>query len=327
MRYVLRKLGFYAVAAWLAITLNFLLPRLIPGDPVEQLIARMSQGGAVAPGEADSLRQLLGLGRGNGLQQYVEYLHQLVTLRFGTSITYFPLPVTKVIGQEIYWTVILVGVALLLSVVVGLALGAVAGWRRGTWLDTSVPTTMLFSAMPYFWVALLLGYVFAQRLHLFPLSGGYDPALIPGWHGAFIATALRHAILPALTIVISSVGTWMFGMRNMMVSTLAEDYVVAAQAKGLRPRTVLWGYAARNAVIPSVSGFAISLGFVVSGALAMEIVFSYPGIGYNLLTAVQNDDFPLMQGIFLVITMAVLAANLLVDLLHGFIDPRTRAST
>ncbi|HEY3610685.1 MAG TPA: ABC transporter permease [Pseudonocardiaceae bacterium] len=326
MRYVLRKLGFYAIAAWLAITLNFLLPRLIPGDPVEQLMARMSQAGSVAPGEADTLRQLLGLGHGNGLQQYLGYLHQLVTLRFGMSITYFPVPVTTIIGQEIYWTVILVGVALVISVGLGLALGAVAGWRRGSRLDAGVPLAMLFSAMPYFWVALLLVYVFAQRLHLFPLSGGYDPALVPGWHAAFVATAVRHAILPAATIVISSVGTWMFGMRNMMVSTLSEDYVVAAQAKGLRPGKVMWGYAARNAVIPSVSGFAISLGFVVSGALAMEIVFSYPGIGYNLLAAVQNDDYPLMQGIFLVITLAVLAANLLVDLLHGFLDPRTRAS-
>jgi peptide/nickel transport system permease protein len=160
--------------------------------------------------------------------------------------------------------------------------------------------------------------------HLFPQSGGYDPALEPGWNSQFVGTAIRHAILPALTIVISSVGTWMFGMRNMMVSTLAEDYVVAAEAKGLRPRRVMLGYAARNAVIPSVSGFAITLGFVVSGSLAMEIVFSYPGIGYNLLAAVQNDDYPLMQGIFLIITLTVLGANLLVDLVHGFLDPRTR---
>jgi len=325
MRYVLWKIGFYVIAAWLAVTLNFFLPRLIPGDPVEQLMARMAQGGSVAPGEADTLRQLLGLGHGNIFAQYAGYLHQLVTLNFGTSITYFPVPVTTIVRQEIYWTIILVGVALVLSVALGLLLGTVAGWRRGSWLDASVPVTMLFSAMPYFWVALLLVYLFAQRWHVFPPSGGYDPALIPGWNSAFISTAVRHSILPALTIVISSVGTWMFGMRNMMVSTLSEDYVIAAEAKGLKPKTVMFGYAARNAVIPSISGFAISLGFVVSGALAMEIVFSYPGIGYNLLAAVQNDDYPLMQGIFLIITLAVLAANLAVDLMHGFLDPRTRA--
>ena len=137
---------------------------------------------------------------------------------------------------------------------------------------------------------------------------------------------MQHAILPALTIVLSSVGGWLLGMRNMMVSTLSDDYVVAAEAKGLRPRRIMIGYAARNAVLPSVSGFAISLGFVVSGAIAMEYVFSYPGIGNLLVQAVNNNDYPLMQGIFLVITLAVLGANLLVDLLHGFIDPRTRLS-
>jgi peptide/nickel transport system permease protein len=324
MRYLLRKLGFYLVAAWLAVSLNFLLPRLIPGDPVQALIGRMSQTGSVAPGEAATLRSLLGLQGGNLAQQYWAYLKQLAHLDFGTSITYFPVPVTTVIGQELWWTLILVGVALTISVLLGLALGAVAGWRRGSWLDSTVPVTMFFSAMPYFWIALLLVFVLGEQLHAFPLSGGYDPAQTPGWNSAFVATAIRHAILPALTIVISSMGTWMFGMRNMMVSTLSEDYVVAAEAKGLRRNQVLLRYAARNAVIPSVSGFAISLGFVVSGALAMEIVFSYPGIGYNLLAAVQNDDYPLMQGIFLMITLAVLGANLVVDLLHGFLDPRTR---
>lgn len=326
MRYVLRKLGFYLLAAWLAVTLNFLLPRLIPGNPVEQLMGRMAQTGAVAPGEAVALRKILGLGSGNLLQQYAEYLHQVATFQFGTSVTYFPVPVATVIRQEIYWTVVLAGTALLISVALGLTLGALAGWYRGSWLDSSVPLTMLFSAMPYFWVALLLVYVLAEQVHLFPASGGYAPTVVPGWNWAFIESAIPHAVLPAATIVISSVGAWMFGMRNMMVSTLSEDYVIAAQAKGLPPRTVLWRYAARNAVIPSVSGFAISLGFVVSGALTMEIVFSYPGIGYNLLQAVENDDYPLMQAIFLLITFAVLAANLVVDLLHGYLDPRTRVS-
>lgn len=324
LAYVGRKLAFYAVAAWLAITLNFLLPRLIPGDPVQLLMSRMSQAGPVAPGEADTLRGLLGLSGGNLASQYWAYLRQLGHLDFGLSITYFPVPVTTVINQEIYWTVVLVGVSLVISVLLGLALGTVAGWRRGTWLDATVPAGVFFSAIPYFWVALLLVFLFARVWHLFPISGGYDPALVPGWNSAFVATAIRHSVLPALTIVVSSVGTWMFGMRNMMVSTLSEDYVLAATAKGLAPRRVMLGYAARNAVIPSVSGFAISLGFVVSGSLAMEIVFSYPGIGFNLLTAVRNNDYPLMQALFLIITLAVLGANLVVDLIHGILDPRTR---
>jgi peptide/nickel transport system permease protein len=159
---------------------------------------------------------------------------------------------------------------------------------------------------------------------VFPDQFSYDPALSIGWSGQFIGSAVRHAMLPAITIVLSSVGGWLLGMRNMMVSTLSEDYVSAAEAKGLRPRRIMLGYAARNAVLPSVAGFAISLGFVVSGSLVMEMVFSYQGIGYQLLQAVNNNDYPLMQAIFLVITFAVLAANFLVDVLYGSIDPRTR---
>ena len=203
----------------------------------------------------------------------------------------------------------------------------VVGWFRGSRLDALVPSTMFLSAIPYFWLAIVLVYLLTSVTHTFDPSlalGGYDPSTTPGWNWPFVGSALQHAFLPALTIVLTSVGGWLFGMRNMMVSTLAEDYVVAAQAKGLSRRRVMLGYAARNAVIPSVSGFAISLGFVVSGSLAMEIVFSYPGIGYNLLQAVGNDDYPLMQGIFLFITLAVLGANLLADLAYLALDPRTR---
>jgi peptide/nickel transport system permease protein len=329
MRYAARKIGFYLLAAWLAITLNFFLPRLIPGNPVELLMSRLAQSGPVAPGEQQTLTKLMGLSGGNIFSQYGAYLDQIAHLNFGLSITYFPVPVVTVIHQEIFWTLILVGVALIISVVLGLTLGAVAGWFRGTWLDALVPSTMFLSAIPYFWLAIVLIYLLTSTTHAFDPSlalGGYDPSTTPGWNWPFVESAAQHAVMPALTIVITSVGTWLFGMRNMMVSTLAEDYVVAAQAKGLSRRRVMLGYAARNAVIPSVSGFAIALGFVVSGSLAMEIVFSYPGIGYNLLQAVGNDDYPLMQGIFLFITLAVLGANLIVDLLQGFIDPRTRAA-
>jgi peptide/nickel transport system permease protein len=190
-----------------------------------------------------------------------------------------------------------------------------------------VPATTLLTAMPYFWLALILLYVFATNVwHVFPLGNGYNTNsdINIGFNWPFIASAVQHAILPALTIVLSSIGGWLLGMRNMMVATLSEDYVVAAEAKGLSSRRVMIGYAARNAVLPSLSGFAISLGFVVSGAIAMEYVFSYPGIGYKLVEAVGNEDYPLLQAIFLVITFAVLGANLIVDLLYGLIDPRTR---
>jgi peptide/nickel transport system permease protein len=329
VRYVLRKIAFYTAAAWIAITLNFLLPQLIPGNPINILLAKMQQAGPVPPGEAQALTTLLGLGTGNIAQRYWSYLDNLVHLRFGISVTDFPTPVSTEISSAILWTLILVGTATLISVALGLSLGAVTGWLRGTRLDTIVPATTLLTAMPYFWLALLMVYLLASDvLHVFPASGGYNTNsdLVIGLNGPFLISAIQHALLPALTIVLSSIGGWLLGMRNMMVATLSEDYVAAAQAKGLRPTRVMLGYAARNAVLPSVSGFAISFGFVVSGSIVMEEVFSYPGIGFKLLDAVQNDDYPLMQGIFLVITLAVLGANFLVDLLYGYVDPRTRAA-
>ncbi len=327
MRFVARKLSFYLVAAWVALTINFLLPRLIPGNPVEILIARMQQSGPTPPSETRVLEKLLGLGTGNIVEKYWQYVDSVAHLRLGLSVTQFPTTVASEIGSSIFWTLILVGTATVISFVLGIALGALAGWKRGSKLDAIIPSTTLLTAMPYFWFGLILVYVFATNVfHILPASGGYNAnsTLVVGLNLPFLISAVQHAILPALSIIVTSVGGWLLGMRNMMVSTLSDDYVVAAEAKGLKPTRIMIGYAARNAVLPSISGFAISLGFVVSGAIAMEYVFSYPGIGFKLVTAVANDDYPLMQGIFLVITLAVLAANLAVNLLNGFIDPRTR---
>nr|WP_312886707.1 ABC transporter permease [Actinocrinis puniceicyclus] len=324
LRYIGRKLGFYLVAAWIAITLNFFLPRLIPGDPVAVIISKQQQTGTVPLGEADQLRRLLGLGSGSLAGQYGQYLNSLAHLRFGLSITVFPTPVIDLVRQAVFWTLILVGIATLLSFALGIALGTVTGWKRGSRLDAIVPATTLLTAVPYFWLALLLVYLFANTWQIFPAQGGFDPALDVGWNGAFISSAIQHSLLPAITLIVASVGGWLLGMRNMMVATLAEDYVVAAEAKGLTPLRVMAKYAARNAVLPSVSGFAVSIGFVVTGQIVMEQVFNYPGVGNLLFAAVQNQDYPLMQGIFLAISFAVLGANLLVDLLYGFIDPRTK---
>jgi peptide/nickel transport system permease protein len=323
-RYFARKLGFYLVALWGALTLNFFLPRLIPGNPVEALLARMSQTGNPPPGEYKALQALLGVGGSNIASQYVHYLGQLAQLNLGVSITDFPVPVTTIISTALPWTIVLVGTATVIAFLVGTALGALAGWRRSKWLDSVIPATTFLTAMPYFWLALLLLYLFAVLLRLLPLNGGYDPTLTIGWSGPFIASALEHSILPAVTIVLAQLGGWLLSMRNMTLTTLSEDYVVAAEAKGLSPRRVLIRYAARNAVLPSFTGFAISLGFVVSGSIIMEIVFSYPGIGLLLLSAVQSNDYPLMQAIFLVITFAVLLANLIVDLVIVAVDPRVR---
>ena len=323
-RYLASKLGFYLVAAWAAVTLNFFLPRLIPGNPVDVIIGRQARFGTPPPGEAAALAKILGLGTGSIFTRYWQYLDSLAHLRLGLSVYEFPTPVSGVIRQSIGWTVILVGTATVISFGVGTALGVLAGWKRGTWLDHLVPATTFLTAVPYFWLALLLSYLFTQLIPVLPTSGGYDPTGTIGFNGPFIVSAIQHSVLPAVTIVVSSLGGWLLSMRNMMVSTLSEDYVIAAEAKGLPPRRVMIRYAARNAILPNVSGFAISLGFVVSGAIGMELVFNYPGIGDVLFNAVINDDYSLMQGIFLVITLTVLAANLLVDLLYAVIDPRTR---
>ncbi|MET4780427.1 ABC transporter permease [Glaciihabitans sp. UYNi722] len=323
----LRKIGFYVVALWAAVTLNFVIPRLLPGSPVDTLIGKLSQQGPVAPGMRKALEALFGTNTNEPLwQQYLDYLNGLVHGNFGISVTYFPTPVVDVIGQAIPWTLGLVGLSTIFAAVLGIALGTFAGWKRGTWVDSLIPATTLLQSVPYFWLALILLYFLASMAGWFPLNGGYDVNTVsPGFTPDFIGSVLYYGALPALTIVISSIGGWLLGMRNMMVSTLSDDYVTTAEAKGLSPMRVMITYAARNAVLPSVTGFAISLGFVVAGSIVTEKVFSYPGIGNAMLDAVSNNDYALMQGLFLVITVAVLAANLIVDIFYGFIDPRTRA--
>ncbi|KQM25444.1 peptide ABC transporter permease [Frigoribacterium sp. Leaf8] len=327
MRYVAQKVGFYAVALFAALTLNFFIPRLLPGDPVDILLAKMQQKGPVSEATVTSLRLLLGSDSDEPLfSQYVQYLGNLARGDLGISVSYFPAGVSTIIGQAIPWTIALIGIATILSFVFGVGLGTLAGWKRGSVLDNFIPVTTMFQAVPYFWLALILLYVFGSVLRVFPLSGGYNVyEATPGLNWTFVQSAVLYGTLPALTIIISSIGGWLLGMRNMMVSTLSEDYIVTAEAKGLSPMRIRQSYAARNAVLPQFAGFAISLGFVVSGSIVTEQVFSYPGIGNALFTATQNNDYALMQGIFLVITLAVLGTNFIVDLMYGFIDPRTRA--
>lgn len=324
---LLRKLGFYLVAFWAAITLNFALPRLLPGNPVDALLAKLQQAGPVAPGTRAALETLFGTNSKEPIwQQYGDYLSGMAHGNLGTSVTYYPAPVTQVIAQALPWTLALVGLSTVITFVIGITLGTFAGWKRGTWIDSIIPSSTLLSSVPYFWLALVLVYFLAVGAGWFPISGGYDVNNVtPGLNAHFIGSAIYYGLLPAITIVLSSIAGWLLGMRNMMVSTLSEDYVLTAEAKGLSPTRVMVSYAARNAVLPSVAGFAISLGFVVAGSIIVEQVFSYPGIGNALLAGVQNNDYALMQGLFLIITIAVLAANLIVDLLYVFIDPRTRA--
>jgi peptide/nickel transport system permease protein len=323
MRFLLRRIIFYLVTGWAALTLNFLIPRMMPGNPVESLLARYSS--QLTPSATRALTLLFGLNHSASLwSQYTTYWAQLVHGNLGLSFTYFPASVVSVIGSSLPWSLALIGLTTIFSFVIGTLLGILSGWRRGSWWDTLAPITTFFSAVPYFWLGLACVYVFGAELHWFPLSGGYSSSLIPGLSLSFISSALYYGALPALTIVLSSMAGWLLGMRNMMVTTMAQDYVVMAEAKGLSKRRVMFAYAARNAILPSLSSFAMSLGFVVGGAILVEIVFSYPGIGFVLYSAVTNDDYPLIQGIFLCITLVVLAANFAADLVYVIVDPRTR---
>jgi peptide/nickel transport system permease protein len=324
MRYVLRRLALYAVAAWAAVTLGFVLPRLMPGDPATTLLARLH--GKLSPAALSSMREALGFADGSIVRQYATYWRHLLHGDLGLSVAYFPVPVGEVIGTGLLWTVALAGGAVLVSFVLGTLLGALAAWRRGGWLDTALPPLFaLLGAVPYFWLAMLALFAFGYGLRWFPLGHAYNLEREPSWSFAFALDVARHAALPALTLVAATLGGWMLGMRNTMVALLDADFIKLAWARGLPPRQILLRYAARNALLPNVTGFGMALGFVLSGSLLTEIVFSYPGLGYLLVQAVRNQDYALMQGLFLLITLAVLAANFLVDLTYVWLDPRTRA--
>jgi peptide/nickel transport system permease protein len=324
MRYILRRLGFYAIAAWASITLNFFLPRLMPGDPASAIFARFQ--GQMTPEALDALRKAFGLTDEPLIKQYITYLSHALRGDFGISIAYFPAPVTSVISTGLLWTLLLAGVATIISFGVGSLLGVTAAWRRGGRLDTLLPPALMFIySFPYFWLAMLALFLFSFQLGWFPLRHAYSDRLAPAWSGEFVGSVLFHLALPATTIVIVSLGNWLLGMRNSMIGVLAEDYIALAEAKGLPERQVVFNYAARNALLPNITAFGMALGFVLGGSLLTEIVFSYPGMGYLLVQAVRNQDYPLMQGLFLMITLAVLAANLIVDLLYVRLDPRVRA--
>jgi peptide/nickel transport system permease protein len=234
--------------------------------------------------------------------------------------------VTSVISKALPWTLGLVGITTILGFIIGTAVGAIAAWRRGGVLDSVLPPVFIVvSAFPYFWIGLMAIWLFAITLNWLPFLGGYTETVTPTFSFSFILDVLNHAVLPAFTILITSIGGWILTMRNNMITVVAEDYVKMARAKGLRPRRILWQYAGRNALLPNLTGFAMSLGFVISGAILVEYVFNYPGVGFMLLQAVENEDYPLMQALFLLITVAVLVAIFISDIATAVLDPRTRS--
>lgn len=323
--YIARKAGLFLLTLWAAVTVNFILPRLMPGSPADAALAKLAQNGPVSDATKAAIEAQLGVPTGNMLEQYIAYLGQVVRLDFGVSYTFYPQTVSELVSTALPYTIILVGVVTIIAFILGTLLGVLAAWKRGTWLDT-LPTLggSFASAFPYFWTALLLLFFLGYVWRLFPTSGAYGPTAVPEFTWAFVADALYHAFLPALTILITSLGGWILGMRNTMISTLGDDYVAFAEANGLKPRVVALRYAARNAILPNLTSFGLALGGVVGGSILVEQVFGYPGVGYLLFNAVTNQDYPLMQALFLMITLSVLVANFIVDILYGVLDPRTR---
>src|SRR5580698_5433925 len=321
MRMIGRKFALYVLTAWVAITVNFMLPHFMPGNPIETMIGKLT--GTVTPQELDAIRKAFGGGLNRPLlAQYFTYLDQLAHGNLGISLT-LSAPVSSILKASVLWTIGLIGVSTILSFLVGTVCGALLGWTRGSRLDSLIPTATFFQAVPYFFLATVMLLVFGSNLHWFPVLGAYSQNLQPGWSWAFVASLLRYGELPVISIVLSSVAGWMLGMRNMMITMVAEDFVLMSIAMGLPKRRVIWA-AARNAVLPSIANLALAIGLVVSGALLVELVFNYPGVGDLLLNAVQSQDYPLIQGIFLCITLGVLVANLIADLVYLLLDPRTR---
>jgi len=293
-----RRIGFYLLTALVAITLDFFIPRLMPGNAVAAALANLHS--QFTPATIRALELQYGVGTNQSLwAQYVHYWDGLLHGNMGISTSHYPATVTSVINAGLPWTLGLVGLATVISFTLGTMLGILVAWRRGTALDNLLPAMTFFQAAPYFFIAIVLVAVFATKLGWFPAINAYDQTLVtPGWNWGYLSNVLDHAFLPALTIVLASAAGWI--VRRVV------------------------SYAARNAILPSVTGFSLAIGFVVSGALLTEIVFSYPGIGYILQQAVLERDYPLLQGVFLIITFTVLTANLIADFAYVLLDPRTR---
>ena len=322
MRFIARRVGFYVIAAWVAITVSFFLPRMVPGNPIAAVIARAELNGQCNPACVQAAIAQLGIGHGSAISQYFQYWGNLFHGNLG--ISYFESqPVSTLIAAYLPWTVGLLGCATVISFVLGTSIGILLGWRRGSRMDWVVPGGTFFQAIPYFFLAMVIVEVFATGLKWFPPQYGYDITLTPRWSLGYIWSIIDHAVLPAGTVVLASAAGFILGMRNQMLTTMDEDFVLVARAKGLPSRRVVW-YAARNAILPSVSNFSLAISLVVAGQLLVEVIFNYPGIGNLLFKAVINDDYPLVQGVFVVIVMVVLAANLIADVVYAFIDPRAR---
>jgi peptide/nickel transport system permease protein len=320
-RYLARKFAIYLLTFFVAVTIDWAIPRLMPGDPVSGLIARLQADPTAAEEMHGYFTESFGLDDPLW-KQYLNFWLGLLHGDLGPSIAYVGTSVNELIWEAVPYTLALTVPAIVLSYIAGNRVGALAA-RRKALDNTALPVAYVLTATPYVWLALVLAYVLAFRWEIFPVSGAYDFALTPEWSWEFARSFLSHWFLPFLTLFLVLFGGWAIGMRNLIIYELEADYANYLQALGA-PNRLVRKYAYRNAVLPQMSGLALALGLVVSGAIVTEIVFGYPGIGTLILTAIQNRDYFLLQGIFLFIIVGVLIANFIVDIAYVIVDPRTR---
>ncbi len=325
--YLLNRLFTLLLTVWIAATLIWIIPRLSPVDPAEIMLGRMAAGaGTVANSEEilATLRQRFGLDDPLFLQ-YLKYLRNVAVLDFGLSTASFPTPVASLIARALPWTLGLMILAVSITFVIGNALGALMAWSRTPKLARiAIPAAMIFTSIPPILSALLLMWIFSAKLRWFPLTGSYGLTATPGWSWDFAWSVVHHGFLPAMSILIVTFGFWALGMRGMMITVQGEDYVRLAEAKGLRPRYVLYRYMIRNAILPQITAFALKIGLLVAGQVLVERIFAYNGMGKLLYDAILDQDFPVIQGVSFVIILMTAVAVFLVDLVYPLIDPRIR---
>lgn len=323
---IFRRGGVFLLIVWLAASLNFFLPRLSGQDPVRTKLLQQAQlGGYVQSGIDDMVRvyeSRFGLDRPLW-RQYVSYLADVSHFDFNYSIANYPRTVNELIAEALPWTIGLLGFTTLLSFGIGTLLGALLAWPRAPrWMAWLMPPLWALHAIPFFLLGLILMYVFAFQVPWLPIFGGYSPGTVPSMSAAFLWDMAQHAILPALSIILVAVGGWALGMRGMMVTTMGEDYVTFAESKGLKSRTVFMRYCLRNAILPQVTALALALGQLLSGAVLVEVIFGYPGIGALLFQAIRENDHFLIQGIVFTVIVALGLATFILDIVYPLLDPR-----
>jgi peptide/nickel transport system permease protein len=327
LRYLGGRLIIFVVTIFLSITIVFVIPRLIPGDPLGAIAVKLAQVGANLGSREliDQYMQRFGLDKSIP-EQYIAYLRQLAQGDLGYSIAAFPTRVQDMLAASLPWTIGLLTVTTVVSWLLGSLVGALVGWTggRSKALQALVPIALVLYTTPYYILAIILVFVLAYLIPIFPLSGAYTAGSHPELTLGFAWDVIRHGLLPALSIILVSLGWWFLSMRSLIVTLKGEDYMLWAEAKGLPRQRIFWAYAFRNALLPQVTGLALSLGNIVAGALITETIFGYPGIGYLVFTAIKGLDFPVIQGCILLVIVSVATANLLLDLAYPLIDPRIR---